>query len=158
MSTATDRKELIMGHAAPPTERRPIGRSGADLASEPRSSAGVRTAELRLKVVGGDRIDVAAIGDFDAASCDAVASRLDRLVAGGPGSLHVDCSQVASMDPAVAELFALVHDRLQSNGGSLELTDAPAELHRALLHRAMAVTLGAGVAQTSATAATAVAS
>jgi anti-anti-sigma regulatory factor len=107
----------------------------------------VRRAELRLKVVGGNRIDVAAIGDFDAASCDAVAARLARLVAGGPGCLHVDCSQVASMDPAVAELFALVRDRLRSNGGSLELTDAPAELHRA-----MAPTPDAGVAQITATA------
>jgi anti-anti-sigma factor len=136
-----------MGQAAPSAEPRPSGRSPADLETESGSTARVRTAELRLKVVGGSRIDVAAIGDFDAASCDAVQLRLDRLVAGGPGCLHVDCSQVASMDPAAAELFARVRDRLQSNGGSLELIDAPAELHRA-----MSVTPDAGVAQTSATA------
>lgn len=137
-----------MGHAALPGGRHPSGQSPssrADLQSESGSSARVRKAELRLKVVGGNRIDVAAIGDFDAASCDAVASRLDRLVAGGPGCLHVDCSEVASMDPAAAELFARVRDRLQSNGGSLELIDAPAELHRA-----MSVTPDDDVARTSA--------
>lgn len=84
--------------------------------------------ELRLLVVGGRRIDVAAIGHFDAASCDAVASRLDRLVAGGPGCLHVDCSWIVSIDRSVADLFAGVRDRLQSRGGTLELVDAPPEL------------------------------
>lgn len=89
---------------------------------------GERQPELRLLVVGGRRIDVAAIGNFDAASCDAVASRLDRLVAGGPGCLHVDCSWIVSIDRSVADLFAGVRDRLQSRGGSLELIDAPPEL------------------------------
>jgi anti-anti-sigma factor len=134
-----------MGQAAPSGEPRPSGRPPVDREAESGSTARVRRAELRLKVVGGNRIDVAAIGDFDAASCDAVQLRLDRLVAGGPGCLHVDCSQVASMDPAAAELFARVRDRLQSNGGSLELIDAPAELHRA-----MSVTPDDDVVQTSA--------
>lgn len=97
-----------------------------------RSPAATRKPELRLVVVGGRRIDVAAIGNFDAASCDAVASRLDRLVIGGPGCLHVDCSRIASIDRSVADLFASVRDRLQSRGGTLELVDAPRELLRVM--------------------------
>lgn len=84
--------------------------------------------ELRLLVVGGRRIDVAAIGNFDEASGEALASRLDRLVAGGPGCLHVDCSRIVSIDRSVADLFAGVGDRLRSRGGTLELVDAPPEL------------------------------
>ena len=97
-----------------------------------RSPTGLRRPELRLLVVGGRRIDVAAIGDFDAASLDAVASRLDRLVAGGPGCLHVDCSRIVSIDRSVADLFADVRRRLQSRGGTLELVDAPPELLHAV--------------------------
>jgi anti-anti-sigma regulatory factor len=84
--------------------------------------------------VGGNRIDVAAIGAFDESSLDDTAARLDRLVAGGSGCVHVDCSQIASIDPAVADLFARVRDRLQAIGGTLEISDAPPELQRALSH------------------------
>lgn len=97
-----------------------------------RSPVATRKPELRLMVVGGRRIDVAAIGNFDAASCDVVASRLDRLVTGGPGCLHVDCSRIASIDRSVADLFAGVRDRLESRGGTLVLVDAPRELLQAM--------------------------
>jgi anti-anti-sigma regulatory factor len=94
--------------------------------------SGTPRAQLRLRVVGGNRIDVAAIGVFDESSLDDVAARLDRLAAGGSGCVHVDCSRVASIDPAVADLFARVRDRLQAIGGVLEISDAPPELQRAL--------------------------
>ena len=94
------------------------------------ASAWRRPPELRLLVVGGRRIDVAAIGNFDAASCDAVATRLDRMVTGEPGCLHVDCSRIVSIDRSVAAVFAAVRDRLESSGGTLELVEAPPELLR----------------------------
>jgi anti-anti-sigma regulatory factor len=111
-----------------PNAETPERRNGPEAAPVVRSSAGVRKPELRLLVVGGRRIDVAAIGDFDAASHDDVSSRLDRLVAGGSGCLHVDCSRIVSIDRSVVDLFADVRERLQSRGGTLELVDAPPEL------------------------------
>jgi anti-anti-sigma regulatory factor len=126
-----------MAHAARRGERtlnaEPPGRAtDPEPAPAIRSSAGAPKPELRLLVVGGRRIDVAAIGNFDDAYCDALASRLDRLVAGGPGCLHVDCSRIVSIDRSVAELFAGVREQLRSRGGTLELVDAPSELLSAM--------------------------
>jgi anti-anti-sigma regulatory factor len=112
--------------------------------------SGTPRGQLRLRVVGGNRIDVAAIGAFDESSLDDTAARLDRLVAGGSGCVHVDCSQIASIDPAVADLFARVRDRLQAIGGTLEISDAPPELQRALSH--VVVTTHGGAVPTPPTA------
>lgn len=94
--------------------------------------SGTPRGQLRLRVVGGNRIDVAAIGAFDRSTLEDTAARLDRLAAGGSGCVFLDCSQVVSIDPAVADLFARVRDRLQAIGGVLEISDAPPELRRAL--------------------------
>lgn len=89
-------------------------------------------AELRLCVVGGHRIEVAAIGNFDAHSIDRVAARLNRLVAGGPGCLSINCRRVTAIEDDVVEVFVAVRDRLRSVGGTLEVIDAPPTLSSAL--------------------------
>ena len=120
--------EDIVGHEAHPGGRNPNVPAPAqrvDVASVPAGGgppARRRRPELRLQVVGGNRIDVAAIGNFDAASHDAVAARLERLVAGGPGSLHVDCSRIDSIDRTVAALFASVGARLMNETATPDVT------------------------------------
>jgi len=87
-----------------------------------------RPAELRLEVVGTDRIVVGAGGAFTSASFDYVASRLARLVAGAPACVEIDCSRVTAMDPEIADLFSRTAVMLVHGGGALELTGVPASL------------------------------
>lgn len=132
------------GEAADAAARRVDGAVG--LCS---TSSRVARGQLRLSVVG-NRIDVTAVGALDGASFDHLASRLDRLLAGGPGCLHVDCSQVVSIDPSVVELFLRARDRLQSVGATLELVDPPRELQLAMT---LSTTTSRGGAATPASAA-----
>lgn len=94
--------------------------------------SGTPRGHLRLKVVGPHLIDIAAVGAFDESLAGDIAGRLERLLAGGPGRVHIDCSQIASIDPAVAEVFARACDRLRSAGGELAFSDAPPALRMAL--------------------------
>jgi anti-anti-sigma regulatory factor len=94
--------------------------------------SGTPRGHLRLKIVGRSRLDIAAVGTFDREAIADVSARLDRLVAGGPGCICIDCSQVAAIEPEFAGVLARVRDLLQAIGGQLEISDAPPNLRHAL--------------------------
>lgn len=123
-----------MDNVVPDRPAEPVGgvRHGGDVAAGLRTTSSTAPrGQLRLSAVG-NRIDVIALGALDGASFDHIASRLDRLLAGGPGCLHVDCSQVVSIDPSVVGLFVQARDRLQSVGATLELVGPPRALQLAM--------------------------
>lgn len=85
-----------------------------------------RQAELRLDAIGGDRLEVTAIGAFSSDHFDAIAQRLTRLTQARHSHVHMDCSQITSMDTYIAELFRTAASRLQRGGGDLMLNHQPA--------------------------------
>jgi anti-anti-sigma regulatory factor len=89
---------------------------------------GASPARLTVEVVRTDRIEVTARGAFTPALFDEVASRLARLIASAPAQVQVDCSQVTSMAPEIAELFAQTSAMVASRGGVLQLTGVPVSL------------------------------
>jgi anti-anti-sigma regulatory factor len=86
---------------------------------------GPSPARLSVEVVRTDRIEVAARGAFTSALFDDVASRLARLIAGAPALIQVDCSQVTSMAPEIADLFAQTSALVAARGGELQLIGVP---------------------------------
>lgn len=89
------------------------------------SEAGGQLPQLRLRSVGSERLEVAAVGSFTSAHHAAIEQRLGRLVASSPRRLRVDCSQMTSFDRDAAELFAHAATKLEASGGTLEVVSLP---------------------------------
>lgn len=84
-----------------------------------------RTSELRLEAIGGNLVEVSAIGAFRSADVDALSRRLTRLASAGPARVRIDCSRVTSLDPEIVGLFSTAAAALTRGGGVLQLIAVP---------------------------------
>lgn len=78
---------------------------------------------LVIELVDRDRLDVIAAGSFASADRDLIAERLERLLACGLSQVRIDCTDVTTFEPPVAQLFATAGSRLEANGGALEVVN-----------------------------------
>lgn len=93
------------------------GRGGHE---SPRPS-GSGTPRLVLELIDRNRIEVAAVGDFDGDCLDGVAERLCQLTRTAPVHLVIDLMAVPVLSPAAEKLFVRVRRSVVEAGGQLEI-------------------------------------